>query len=158
MLSKEHLTMIATEPRMFLNQCYKMQERVRIKEHRIGQLEQLATHITSTIKPVATYSGPGDKIADCAIAIADLKAEINEEIRQLTDMEKTVAEGIQTCVPDLVPRSILEARYLAGMRWEEIAYEYHFAYRWVLRLHKKALAEMKEKAEEMLNAETQQNI
>lgn len=153
MLTKDHLKVISEDPRAFLNQSYKTQERIRIKEHRIRQLKELSVQITSTIKPVSTYTGPGDKIADCAINIVDLSREIEDEIRSLAEAQELVSESIKLLVPDVVQRSIMEARYLVGMRWEEIAYEYHYAYRWVLRLHRRGLNAMKNTAEEMLNGE-----
>ena len=155
MLTEEQLRMIADDPRRFLNQCYKLQERILAKERQVEQLEAVAVQITSTIKPVSAYTGPGNKIADCAIAITDLQREIQADIQNLTELWKIVDDGIYLCVSDLLQRSILEARYLSGMRWEEIAYEYHFAYRWVLRLHKKALVSMGKKAEELLNGKTE---
>ena len=153
MLTTDHYKLITQNPRTFLSQCYRTQERIRVKERRIKQLEALSVQITSTIKPVSAYTGPGDKIGSCAIEIVDLTREIETEIRKLMETEALIAEAIDFLVPDVMQRAILEARYLAGMRWEEIAFTYHYAYRWVLRLHKKALTAMKENAEVTINAE-----
>ena len=155
MLEREDLELIAKDPRLFLNQCYKTEERIRAKERKIAHLRELSTKITPTLQPVSAYTGPGDKIGDCASQIADLEAEINEEALSIVRSHRKVMDGIQTLVTDPTQRSILEDRYLASQRWEEIAYEYHYAYRWVLRLHRRALATMKEQAEELLHGQVQ---
>ena len=151
MVKREDLELIAKDPRAFLSQCYKTEERIRTKERRIVHLRELSTKITPTLQPVSAYTGPSDKIGDCASQITDLEAEIRSEIKDLLTAQKTVMEGICCLVQDPVQRAILEDRYLAGQRWEEIAYDYHYAYRWVLRLHRRALAAMREHAEEKLH-------
>lgn len=152
-ISQTDIELIAKDPKVFLNRCYRAEERINTRERQIQQLEELSVKITATIKPVSAYTGPGDKVGDCAIKIVDLTEEIKEEIANLVTGYEIVREAILFFVPDTVQQVILEDRYLLGMRWEEIACKYHYAYRWVLRLHKKALVCMRKNAEEYLNGQ-----
>lgn len=150
-ISQTDIELIAQDPKLFLNQCYRTEERIHTKERQIRQLEELSVRITTTIKPVSAYIGPGDKVGDCATQIVDLTEELAAEIAGLVAGYETVREAIAFFVPDKTLQAILEDRYILGMRWEEIACEYHYAYRWVLRLHKKALICMRKNAEDYLN-------
>ncbi|MBQ3330819.1 MAG: hypothetical protein IJG87_06540 [Ruminococcus sp.] len=146
MVSQENLEMIAADPRSFLGQCFKLEQRIKVKKQRIDHLRQISIQITSSVKPVSAYTGPSDKIGNCAIEITALTQEIEEEIIRMLRLQHEVADAIFELVPNQTQRAVLEARYLSGMSWEEIAYNMHYAYRWVLRLHKNGLAAMKENA------------
>lgn len=141
-LTEEDIKLIAADPKAFLAQVYHIERLISVKERRIDHLRQVSVQITQTIKPVTVYTGPGDKIGSSVIEIADLTQEIEADIIKLLEQQRKTAEAIAEFVPDRTQRSILEARYLAGMSWEEIAYKFQYAYRWILRLHKKALASM----------------
>lgn len=145
-LPQELLEMIARDPRAFLRRNYRTEDRIRIKRQRLEHLEEVSTTITQTVKAAAAYTGPGDKVGDSAAAIADLKDEIVQELAELSVIQRETALAIRLLVSDNTLRAILEAYYLAGMRWEEIACTMHYAYRWVQRLHRKALFVMKSEA------------
>ena len=145
-LTDEDINSLAKDPKAFLAQAYHIERLIGVKKRRIEHLRQLSVQITQTIKPVTVFTGPGDKIANSVIEITDLTRELNEDIARLLDLQRKAAEAIAEFVPDRTQRAVLEARYLAGMSWEDIAYTFRYAYRWVLRLHKKALAAMQANA------------
>lgn len=145
-LSQELLELIARDPRAFLRRNYRTEDRIRIKQQRLEHLEDVSVSITQTMKAAAAYTGPGDKVGDSASAIADLKDEIAAELEDLTAIQQETALAIRLLVSDNTLRALLEAYYLSGMRWEEIACTMHYAYRWVQRLHRKALSVMRSEA------------
>ena len=150
MIPQKTLEQIAQDPKKYLLQCYRLDERIRIKNERISRLYQISTQITSTIKAVSAYTGPTDKIGNCVLEIASLQEELSEDINKLLAQQRETTLIIEELIPNHIQRSIIEARYIANMPWEQIAYEFHYAYRWTFRLHKYGLASMKAEAERRL--------
>ena len=77
--------------------------------------------------------------------IVDLETEINTEIDKLVEKRKEI-ESVIRAVEDSTLRTLLEYRYINGKKWEEIALMMGYDYRWVLRLHGRALELVDEKA------------
>ncbi len=148
MLTNEHLRQIADDPKGFLNRNYRTEERIRAKRERIAHLHSVCTSITQEIKDVVAYTGPTNKLENCITEVVDLEAEILEEIKGLTVIQQETQAAIQELLDDIVLIEILERRYLNGERWEGIAVSMNYAYRWVMRLHNKALKRMKKEAME----------
>lgn len=74
--------------------------------------------------------------------VLEIEAEINREIDELQE----VCRGIKTVLGQLEDdtlRLLMEYRYLDGLTFEEIAVKMHYSWRWVIKLHGKALAEIK---------------
>lgn len=151
MLTRETLELIAADPTAYLKQCFRVERRIDVKRQRIEHLRQISVQITSAVKPVSAYTGPSDKIGNCAVEIVALSQEIDQEIMEMLRLQRDIGDAIFQLVPNQSQRAVLEARYLSGMSWEEIAYSMHYAYRWVQRLHKRGLAVMKENANDQLN-------
>ena len=146
MLTTEQLQAIADDPRAFLGRNYRTEERIQTKQQRIAHLRNIVTSTTQEIKAVVSYTGPSDKVSNCVAETMDLEAEIREEINTLQQTQRETAEAIETLVSNVNMKAILEARYLACMRWEEIALNMHYAQRWVRRLHNRALEVMRKEA------------
>lgn len=149
-MTTETLKAVAGNPRTFLRRNYRTDEQIAVKQRRLRRLWDASVSITQTLKPVSVYTGPGDKIGDSASAIADLQAELQRDIQDLEQIQRETAEAISVLVPDINQRTVLEAYYLAHMRWEEIAFTMNYAYRWVMRLHQKALRTMQAEAKKRL--------
>lgn len=79
-----------------------------------------------------SYVELANKLNDRIDELCAVKAEITELIGRLDD-------------PRL--RTLLTARYISCLTFEQIASEMHYSGRWVLRLHRKAL----EKIDEIIN-------
>ena len=150
MLTEELLRMIAASPRAFLRRNYRTEEQIGIKRRRIETLWRASTATTQTLKAVVAYTGPGDKVGNAAVEIAALCEELENDAAALAGIQRETAEAIERLVPDKTQRMILEAYYLSHMRWEEIAVTMHYAYRWTMRLHQKALRTMQAEAEKLL--------
>lgn len=129
----------------FLNQGYHAKARIRAKEERIENWRQIAESITAQIRPDSAGSSlPSKKVEDCACNIVDLQNEIKEEIAALVQAEREVGKFIREAPLDETDRFIMELRYLNYKKWEEIAVELNYAYRWIMRRHKRAIAVLEE--------------
>lgn len=129
----------------FLNQGYHAKARIRAKEERIENWRQIAESITAQIRPDSAGSSlPSKKVEDCACNIVDLQNEIKEEIAALVQAEREVGKFIREAPLDETDRFIMELRYLNYKKWEEIAVELNYAYRWIMRRHKRAIAVLDE--------------
>lgn len=129
----------------FLNQGYHAKARIRAKEERIENWRQIAESITAQIRPDSAGSSlPSKKVEDCACNIVDLQNEIKKEIAALVQAEREVGKFIREAPLDETDRFIMELRYLNYKKWEEIAVELNYAYRWIMRRHKRAIAVLEE--------------
>lgn len=129
----------------FLNRGYHAKARIRAKEERIENWRQIAESITAQIRPDSAGSSlPSKKVEDCACNIVDLQNEIKEEIAALVQAEREVGKFIRDAPLDETDRFIMELRYLNYKKWEEIAVELNYAYRWIMRRHKRAIAVLEE--------------
>ena len=128
-----------------MNQGYHAKARIRAKEERIENWRQIAESITAQIRPDSAGSSlPSKKVEDCACNIVDLQNEIKEEIAALVQAEREVGKFIREAPLDETDRFIMELRYLNYKKWEEIAVELNYAYRWIMRRHKRAIAVLEE--------------
>lgn len=70
--------------------------------------------------------------------IVDLEAELNNEIDQLVELKQSI-ENIIAAVDNDRERMILTYRYIDGQKFEWIASEMSLDWRWMHRLHVRAL-------------------
>lgn len=82
-----------------------------------------------------------DLIQSAIDKICELETSINSEIDQLMLVRQDI-ESIINQVQNEVLGTLLKYRYLNGFTWEQIAVLMNYDYRWVLRLHGKALAQL----------------
>ena len=86
----------------------------------------------SGINDLSGYAGKLDELIRQLEAEQDLAIQKRKEIRcQIQSMD------------DETEKEILERRYLLGETWERIAVDMNYNYRWVLRLHGRALKNFK---------------
>lgn len=101
------------------------------------QWRELATRVSPNLSGMPRGGGGGG--TQGAISkIVDLETEINAEIDKLVEKRKEI-EGIIRAVEDSTLQTLLEYRYINGKKWEEIALLMCYDYRYVKKLHKKAL-------------------
>ena len=78
-------------------------------------------------------------IASICPPVVSLETEINAEIDKLVEKRKEI-EGIIRMVENSTLRTLLEYRYINGKKWEEIALMMGYDYRYILKIHGKALS------------------
>lgn len=146
MLTAEQLQQIADDPKEYLSRNYRIEMRIKAKRDRIEHLHNICNSTTQEIKPVVVYTGPSKKLENCICEAIDLETEIRQEIVVLEQIQRETAEAIRLLMTNENHKVLLELRYLTGKRWEEIAVDMDFTYRWTMTLHQQALAEMRKNA------------
>ena len=122
----------------YLSQYRDADREIQVKVDQIARLRELATHITSMPSSDRVQSSPENKIERICTKIADMENEVDADIDELQEIKHSIERAID-CVPDASQRAVLVRRYICCERWEKIAVELNYDYRWVLRLHGRAL-------------------
>ena len=102
----------------------------------------LCLKVTPSLSPAPGGGESGSPVERPMDKVLEIEAEINREIDELQE----VCRGIKTVLGQLEDdtlRLLMEYRYLDGLTFEEIAVKMHYSWRWVIKLHGKALAEIK---------------
>lgn len=130
-------TMTAKE---YLSQTYHLDLLINSKLEQASRLRALATKVTAHISDMPRgSSGSKSTMENTVVKLVDLEKEIDADIDELVDMKRDVAEKI-SCVRNPKLSLLLEMRYLAYMKWTEIAEILGTDVRYVHKLHGKALA------------------
>ena len=122
----------------FLNQYLNVEKEIGIKLDQIARLRELSTKITQTLTPDKVKSNSENRLESSVSKIVDIEREIGASIDQL-ERTRLQVESVINSVPNVNQRNVLRLRYISGMKWEQIAVKLNYDYRWVLRLHGKAL-------------------
>lgn len=84
-----------------------------------------------------------DRMADLATRVADLELEImglrTDALNLLREVERIISQ-----VDNKEYRQILHRKYIETNTWERIAVEMNYTYRWITRLHGRALMAVQE--------------
>lgn len=102
------------------------------------QWRELATRVSPNLSGMPR-GGKGGGAQGAISKIIDLETQINAEIDKLVDKRREI-EGIIRAVEDSTLRTLLEYRYINGKKWEEIALMMGYDYRYILKIHGKALS------------------
>lgn len=122
----------------FLNQYLNAEKEIGIKLDQIARLRELSTKITQTLTPDKVKSNSENRLESSVSKIVDIEREMGASIDQL-ERTRLQVESVINSVPNVKQRNVLRLRYISGMKWEQIAVKLNYDYRWVLRLHGKAL-------------------
>lgn len=125
--------------REYLDQAYRLDERINSRLLQLAQLKDMATTITSHIKDICVQESHNNhKLEDTIVKIVEQEKEIDNEIDALVELKADVRHVIDK-VPNVEQRLLLEERYLCFKSWEEIAADMSYGLRWIYKLHDKAL-------------------
>ena len=97
-----------------------------------------ATKITPTFSDMPKGGQQENKLEATIEKITEIEGEIDSEIDKLLIVKSEVKAAIDT-VPIERDRELLERRYIKGQKWEQIAIDMNYDYRYVLKLHGYAL-------------------
>ena len=128
-----------SEARTYLEQAYRIDQRINSKIEQVASLHKLATKANSTLTDM-----PGSpnrnihRMEDIILKIVDLENEINQDIDMLVDLKTEIMQVIKK-VDDLELQTLLEQRYLNFRTWEQIAVDMGYNVRHLYRMHDKAL-------------------
>ena len=106
-------------------------------EETIEKWESRAERVTACYDSIKTPGG--DDRMQCAIdMICELRNALYDRLVDSTELRYEIENKISSVKDDRL-RLILEYRYIDGMNWEHISERLHTEYRWILRLHRRAL-------------------
>lgn len=115
--------------------CRQMESKCEEK----ARLRSLETKITQQLSDMPKGGNGEGKIEVMSEKIMEIDQQISEELNQLITIRAEIESAIQS-EPKQVYRELLERRYIRGQYWEQIAVSMNYDYRWVLRIHGKALS------------------
>lgn len=132
------------EAKEFLNQYRNALITIRNLEAEAEELELLAMNTTISIDGERVQSsGRKDRMAELAAKLADIEIELMDKRTEALSIMRKVGQVIASVEnPDY--RQLLHMRYVERHTWEEIAVGMHRNYRWILRLHGRALENVAE--------------
>ena len=125
----------------YLNQAYRLDQRINSKLEQVMSLRDLATKATATMSDMPGGSRNVYKMQDIVGKIIDLENEINADIDQLVDLKREMVSAIKA-VEDPEYQTLLELRYLCFKTWEQIAVEMNYSIQHIYRLRDKALTQI----------------
>ena len=125
--------------REFLNQAYKLDQRINSKLEQVSVLNDLALKATSTVTgmPHSPNHG-GFRVSDAIVKIIDLQDEINRDVDALVDIKREIMHVIKA-VDNIDCQLLLEMRYLCYRTWEQIAVDMDYSIDNVFKVHRRAL-------------------
>lgn len=135
--------------RDYLDQAYKLDQRISSKLEQISVLNDLAQKTTGVITgmPHSPNHG-GSRVSDAVDRIVDLQNEIQRDVAELVDIKRGIMHVIKA-VNDVDCRLLLEMRYLCYRSWEQIAVDMGYCIDNVFRVHRKALRLVEEVLERL---------
>lgn len=94
------------------------------------------------------HGGKGRDITDILHNIIELQKEINDDIDALVDAKRHWRQALSLlCGLD---RAVIEKYYFEAKTWEQTAVELEKDYRWIMRVHGRALKRLSGKISEKL--------
>ena len=132
-----------SEARTYLEQAYRIDQRINSRIEQVASLHNLATKANSTLTDM-----PGSpnrnihRMEDIIVKIVDLENDINQDIDMLVDLKTEIMQVIKK-VDDLELQTLLEQRYLNFRTWEQIAVDMQYSTRNIYKLHDRAIKEIK---------------
>lgn len=130
--------MIAAKEYLLNIERLDAQINVRLSEK--DDLKEKLTHITPTLSPDKGSGGGGtqDKVAGIIARMIDLESKINADIDRLAD-QKQEALALLDKMENPTYMTVLHRRYFLHETFERIAIDMNYSWRWVIKLHGRAL-------------------
>lgn len=128
-------------PKAYLNQAYRLEQRIRLHKEEIDNLEALAGSVGSPgfeehYNPNKATEAPFIKTLE---KIWEYEDKVNQELSLLLKL-KTEIQGVINDVPNMDERLVLTYRYIKNYTWGQIGEELYADERTIRRWHNRALA------------------
>lgn len=88
------------------------------------------------------HGSGGSDLSGYAARLDELERRLQAKKWECINLYHQIMADIMA-MPEATERTLLQYRYISGWTWERIAVEMDFTYRWVLKLHGKALNNFK---------------
>jgi len=123
----------------YLNQAYRLDQRINSKLEQVMSLRDLTTKATATMSDMPGSASPNvHRMQDIIVKIVDLENDINTDIDRLVDLKREMVATIKA-VSDPECQTLLELRFLCFKTWEQIAVDMGYSIQHIYRLRDKAL-------------------
>lgn len=141
------------EKAAYLNKYRKAVNDIKIASEELQTWREIATRISPQYSGMPHGSDGSDKLQTVVLEIAELSESIEQHIREAKKLRAQVQQVING-VEDNTLHTLLTYRYIHGKKFEEIALLMRYDYRYIRKLHKKALftAQIKEDLERPLES------
>ena len=127
----------------YLNQAYRLDQRIRSKQEQISALNDLATSCSASMTGMPRNPNKGgSRMADAVCKIVDLQDSIAADMQELVELKAEIITTIKA-VDCIEYQLILEKRYISGKSWPEIAVDLGYKMRHLYKLQDEALAAVK---------------
>ena len=127
----------------YLNQAYRLDQRIRSKQEQISALNDLPTSCSASMTGMPRNPNKGgSRMADAVCKIVDLQDSIAADMQELVELKAEIIATIKA-VDCIEYQLILEKRYISGKSWPEIAVDLGYKMRHLYKLHDEALAAVK---------------
>ena len=127
----------------YLNQAYRLDQRIQSKQEQITSLNDLAASCSAAVSGMPRNPNRGgSRMADAVCKIIDLENSIAADMETLVMLKAEIVETIKA-VDNVEYQLILEKRYISGKSWPEIAVDLGCKMRHLYKLHGEALDAVK---------------
>jgi len=127
----------------YLEQAYRLDQRIQSKQEQIQSLNDLATRCTASMTGMPHNPNRGSsQMADTIGKIIDLQNLIAADMEELVDLKADLVATIKA-VDSIDHQLILEKRYITGKSWPEIAVDLGYKMRRMYDIHEEALGKIK---------------
>jgi len=127
----------------YLNQAYRLDQRIHCKQEQISALNDLATSCSASMTELPRNPNKGgSRMADAVCKIVELQDSIAADMQELVELKAEIIATIKA-VDCIEYQLILEKRYISGKSWPEIAVDLGYKMRHLYKLHDEALAAVK---------------
>lgn len=141
-MAEKHADKKESPAKTYLNRIRMYDARIENGLQELSDLEEMVTRITPVLKQdVVSSSSSQDKLGDTVAKIADLRVKINQDVDAFVDLKReALAKLAKVEKPEYY--DILHKRYVEYQSLEQIAVSMNYTYRWIRRLHGRALQAM----------------
>lgn len=125
----------------YLNQAYKLNERIEDKKKRLADMQALAYSTSGIDYSKDRVQGgalPEAPFTNAIINAVDYEAALKRELMRLEQLKVEIGQAIDA-VEDVNCSLVLSKKYVLMETWEKIAEEMKYSVSQVQRIHKKAL-------------------
>lgn len=124
----------------YLLNIEKLDAQINVRLSEKDDLKEKLLHITPTLSPDKGSGGGGtqDKVAGIIAKMIDLESKINADIDRFADM-KQEALALLDKMENATYMTVLHRRYFLHETFERIAIDMNYSWRWVIKLHGRAL-------------------